>query len=113
MKKVYVMSEGESSQHEAKLMGERDALWARWELAEPFDKTQADRYADAAIEIAQQLIGVRDARATMTSIDIPDGCQLAVVNMNDVPHHNYLDEGGYIEIKEWDYRRVVQVVEVK
>jgi len=48
-------------------------------------------------------LSIDDVEAAMTPIDIPDGCQLAVVDTN----HGI----GFQE--EADYCRVVQVVEVK
>ena len=65
-----------------------------------------------------------DFCAAMTSIDIPDGCQLAVVEKNDYPvgvvkvvddqvTRAYRETSRYEQCKFTGYRRVVQVVEVK
>ena len=78
-------------------------------------------------ENAMDRLGAKDARArweveavtlsqvsnAMTPIDIPDGCQLAVVKLVTVEdERGTTDQGRRIVLRHGEYR-VVQVVEVK
>ena len=78
----------------------------------------------AASDLSQILMRADAVFAGMTSIGIPDGCQLAVVATDDCPTvmtkvvddqvtRAYRETSRYELCKLTGYRRVVQVVEVK
>jgi len=90
--KVYVMS---GREFDDRISGREVLLASEIELG-TFDDTEI-------ASMQYHLARLKETRAAMTPIDIPDGCQLAVV---DTDYGIGVQRGA-------DYRRVVQVVEVK
>ena len=111
--KVYVMSGREIDD---RISGREVLLASEIELG-TFDDTEI-------ASMQYHLARLKETRAAMTPIDIPDGCQLAVVENGPKPDfsavkgaNGVLHASGIALGQEamWDnnYRRVAQVVEVK
>ena len=97
--KVYVMSGREIDD---RISGREVLLASEIELG-TFDDTEI-------ASMQYHLARLKETRAAMTPIDIPDGCKLAVVAMNDMPSN---DPTGGKDTRVWyaeHYRRVVQEV---
>jgi hypothetical protein len=97
MRKVLVISEDSMSAMIADAARHADESWAA------HDEAGGSYWDTKHVQLAA-------VRAAMTEVNIPDGCKLAVVAMNDMPSN---DPTGGKDTRVWyaeHYRRVVQEV---